>query len=107
MFTPLALPVEAKRRFIRLWRVPPLGVEAKRRFIRLWRVPPLGVEDAAERCPACPVAPEDGTGVAPEDGTGVAPEDGTGVGSENRTGVKFTLVTACQVKFMTMTEKRI
>jgi len=26
-------------------------VEAKRRFIRLWRVPPLGVEDAAERCP--------------------------------------------------------
>ena len=26
-------------------------VEAKRRFIRLWRVPPLGVEDAAQRCP--------------------------------------------------------
>ena len=31
---------------------------------------------------ACPVGPEDRTGVAPEDGTGacpVAPEDGTGV----------------------------
>ncbi len=24
-------------------------------------------------CPACPVAPEDGSGVAPEDGTGVNP----------------------------------
>ncbi len=24
-------------------------------------------------CPACPVAPEDGTGVAPADGTGVPP----------------------------------
>jgi len=30
-------------------------------------------------CPACPVAPADGTGVAPADGTGVGPADGTGV----------------------------
>jgi len=29
-------------------------------------------------CPACPVAPADGTGVAPADGTGVAPEYRTG-----------------------------
>jgi len=35
-------------------------------------------------CPACPVAPADGTGVAPADGTGVAPADDTG---------------ACPVKF--------
>ena len=30
-------------------------------------------------CPACPVAPEDGTGVGPEDRTGVTPADGSGV----------------------------
>jgi hypothetical protein len=38
-----------------------------------------GSKDRTGARPACPVAPEDGTGVAPEDGTGVAPEDGTGV----------------------------
>jgi len=26
-------------------------VEAKRRFIRLWRIPPIGIKDAAMRCP--------------------------------------------------------
>jgi len=46
-------------------------------------------------CPACPVAPADGTGVGQNDRTGaclacpVAPEDGT--------GVKFTLVTAQRI----------
>jgi hypothetical protein len=52
-----------------------------------------GSKDRTGARPACPVAPEDGTGVAPEDGTGarpacpVAPEDGTGVAPEDGTGV--------------------
>ena len=33
-------------------------------------------------CPACPVAPADGTGACP-----VAPADGTGVGPADRTGM--------------------
>ncbi len=75
-------------------------------------------------CQACPVAPEDGTGVAPEDGTGVeftsvraCPVEFS-VGNPIQQGgriplgssacpVEFTSVTACQVKFMTMTAKRI
>ena len=34
---------------------------------------------ALSACPACPVGPEDRTGVGPEDRTGVGPEDRTGV----------------------------
>jgi len=38
---------------------PDIGPEAKRRFIRLWRIPALGVEDAEARCPACPAVPRE------------------------------------------------
>jgi hypothetical protein len=66
-------------------------------------IPPVEAKRRSRyRGPACPVAPEDGTGVAPADGTGIKSESHltgacpvkseshlTGacpVGSENRTG---------------------
>jgi hypothetical protein len=47
------------------------------------------VPQVAEKhaCPACPVAPADGTGVGPEDRTWVGMKYRTGVGPEDRTGI--------------------